>query len=231
MGIIPTKKIERLEFFETHLSPWTTNATALGLTNTQMTALSVAVGNARTAWQTAQAARDASKAATAEFNDSLSGAGKLVAEAIELIRNKAESTNDPSVYNLAQIPQPATPGTIPPPGTPTDFKISLEQGGALGLSWKCPNPEGSVGTIYEVRRQQQGGPSNVWTFAGASGIKEFLDETLPSTWASSGVNYQITAVRSTSRGVPSIFNVRFGVSGGGGFTVTAVTPEGVKLAA
>ena len=67
--------------------------------------------------------------------------------------------------------------------------------------------------------------------AALTGTREFLDTTLPSSMAATGVNYQITAVRSTSRGVPSIFNVRFGVSGGGGFTVTAVTPEGVKLAA
>jgi hypothetical protein len=230
MGIIPTKKIERLEFFEQHVEPWTSNAAILGLSPTAMTALAAAVGNARTAWNSAQAARLASKAATNEFNDTLSGAGKLVAEAIELIRNKAESTNDPSLYNIALIPPPATPSTIPPPGSPFDFKITLEQGGALGLKWKCNNPEGSVGTIYEVRRQAQGSPADQWTFAGATGTREFLDTTLPSSMAASGVNYQITAVRSTARGVPSIFNVRFGVSGGGGFTVTAVTPE-VKLAA
>lgn len=231
MGIIPTKKIERLEFFEQHVEPWTSNAAILGLSPTAMTALAAAVGNARTAWNSAQAARLASKAATNEFNDNLSATGKLVAEAIELIRNKAESTNDPSLYNIALIPPPATPSTIPPPGSPFDFKITLEQGGALGLKWKCNNPEGSVGTIYEVRRQAQGAPADQWTFAGATGTREFLDTTLPSSMAATGVNYQITAVRSTARGVPSIFNVRFGVSGGGGgFTVTAVSPE-VKLAA
>lgn len=230
MGIIPRKKIERLEFFEQHVEPWTSNAAVLGLAPAAMTALAAAVGNARTAWNSAQAARLASKAATNEFDDNLSATGKLVAEAIELIRNKAESTNDPSLYNIALIPPPATPGTLPPPGSPYLFKVSLEQDGVLGLTWKCDNPEGSVGTIYEVRRQPQGAPAGQWTFVGASGTKDFLDATLPSSYAASGVNYQITAVRSTSRGVPSSFNVRFGVSGGGGFTVTAVSPE-VKLAA
>lgn len=231
MGILPRKKIERLEFFEQHVEPWTSNAAILGLSPAAMTALAAAVGNARTAWNAAQAARLASKAATNEFDDTLSASGKLVAEAIELIRNKAESTNDPSIYNIALIPPPATPSTLPPPGSPFDFKINLEQGGALGLKWKCNNPENASGTIYEVRRQAQGSPADQWTFAGATGTREFLDTTLPSSMAATGVNYQITAVRSTSRGVPSIFNVRFGVSGGGGFTVTAVTPEGVKLAA
>lgn len=232
MGLIPQRNLERLDFFEQHLTPWTSHATTLGLSSAQMTAMAVAVGNARTAWTDAVNARAASKDATQNFNQMMSDAHKLVSAAIELIRNKAESTNDPSIWTLASLPAPTPPSEVPPPGTPFDFKISLEQGGALGLKWKCNNPEGSGGTIYEVRRQQQGGPSDVWTFAGASGIKEFLDTTLPSTWAGTGVNYQITAVRSTSRGVPSIFNVRFGVSGGGGgFSVTAVTPEGVKLAA
>lgn len=231
MGLIPQRNLERLDFFEQHLAPWTANATTLGLTTAQMTAMSVAVGNARTAWTDAVNARAASKDATQNFNQMMSDAHKRVVEAIELIRNKAESTNDPSIWTLASLPAPTPPSAVPPPGTPFDFKISLEQGGALGLKWKCNNPEGSVGTIYEVRRQAQGSPADQWTFAGATGTREFLDTTLPSSMAATGVNYQITAVRSTGRGVPSIFNVRFGVSGGGGFTVTQVTGEGVKLAA
>lgn len=231
MSLIPQRNIDKLEFFEQHLEPWTTNATALGLSSGQMTAISTAVANARSSWNTALAARLASKAATQDFNQNLSAAHKLVAEAIELIRNKAQSTNDPSIWTLASLPAPVPAGSVPPPGSPFDFRITLEQGGALGLSWKCNNPPGSVGTIYEVRRQAQGSPANEWTFAGASGTRNFLDETLPSSLAAVGVNYQVTGVRSTARGVPAIFNVRFGVGGAGGqgFTVTQVSP--VQLAA
>jgi hypothetical protein len=72
-------------------------------------------------------------------------------------------------------------------------------------------------------------------FVGASGVKSFVDDTLPS--GASPVTYQITAVRSTARGNPAQFVVNFGV-GGGGFAVTSVTPvsgegdgAGVKIAA
>lgn len=116
---------------------------------------------------------------------------------------------------------PATPGTLPPPGTPFDFTVSLMQSGALELKWKCNNPEGTSGTIYEVRR--------AGTFVGATGVRTFVDETLPGT---SPVMYQVTAIRSTSRGNPAQFTVTFG-TGGGGFAITGVSGENttVKMAA
>lgn len=231
MGIVPSNRTARLAFYETHVTPWTDNATALGLTALQMNDLSVAVGNARQALTDALAAREASKAATENFYQMIAAAHKLGSGAIELIRYRAESTNDPSLWVLAQLPAPTPPSAVPPPGSPFDFRITLEQGGALGLSWKCNNPEGSVGTIYEVRRQAQGSGANDWSFVGASGVKNFLDTTLPSSLAATGINYQVVGVRSTARGVPSIFNVRFGVGGGGGFTVTQTAPTEVKLAA
>ena len=51
---------------------------------------------------------------------------------------------------------------------------------------------------------------------------------------SSPATYQVTAVRSTSRGNPSQFTVSFGSGGPGaiGMTITSVTEDGpVKLAA
>lgn len=229
VGIVPSNRLQRLEFYEQHIEGWITNATALGLAGPAMTALGVAIANARSAYSASLAARLASKAATQAFYEELAAAHKLGSEAIELIKNKAQSTNDPSIYTLAQLPSPASPGSVPPPGTPFDFRITLQQGGALGLSWKCNNPAGAVGTIYEVRRQAMGAPANEWTFAGATGTREFLDETLPSTFAATGVNYEIRGRRSTSVGVPAIFGVRFGIAGGGGgaggvFTIQSITP-------
>jgi hypothetical protein len=81
-------------------------------------------------------------------------------------------------------------------------------------------------------RRIGGGGASAFTFVGASGVKSFTDDTLVS--GASPVTYQITAVRSTSRGNPAQFTVNFGVGGGGGFAVTSVTeetPVGVKMAA
>jgi len=156
------------------------------------------------------------------------GAG---ADMIQTIKTYAQTTNNPNVYVLAQIPPPAQGGTTPPPGTPFDFTVGLLQDGSLQLKWKCSNPSGTVGTIYEVKRQIGGG---AFEFVGATGVKTFTDDTLTGA---SPVTYQITAVLSTARGNPAQFVVNFGV-GGGGLTVASVvsTPESssggdIKMAA
>ena len=89
-------------------------------------------------------------------------------------------------------------------------------GGALQINWKCTNPPGTNGVVYEVRRRLGLGE---YTFIGAVGTKKFIDNTLPI--GSSNVSYQVTGTRGNLRGVSSSFNVTFGV-GGGGLTIASV---------
>ncbi len=233
MGVVPDTRIGKIEFYEAHIQPWNTNATSIGLTAAQVTALSTLTTQARAAFNAAEAARQAAKAATQAFYDKVralhSGPG-AGADMISAIKTFAETKNDPNVYVLAQIPAPSQPGTTPPPGTPFEFAVGLLQSGALGLKWKCNNPSGTVGTLYEVRRRIGAGQAAPFTFVGASGTKSFTDETLPS--GSSPVTYQVTAVRSTSRGNPAQFTVNFGIGGGGGFVIASVNEPGTgRLAA
>lgn len=243
MGVVPDTRLGKIEFYEAHAlpgGPWATNAAAIGLTTAQVAALGTLTTQARAAFNAAEAARQAAKAATQNFYDKVRamhngpGAGS---DMIQAIRNWAESKNDPNVYTLAQIPPPATPGVTPPPGTPFDFTVGLLQNGALELKWKCNNPSGTQGTIYEVKRRIGGGASGPFTFVGASGVKTFTDDTVPAGGGGGSVTYQITAVRSTQRGNPAQFTVHFGVGGGGaGLTIESVTAESgaggpVKLAA
>lgn len=234
MGVVPDSRLGKIEFYEAHIAPWTSNAAAIGLTPAAVTALGTLTTQARAAFNAAEAARQAAKAATQNFYDKVRamhngpGAG---ADMIQTIRNHAETKNDPNVYVLAQIPPPATPGTTPPPGTPFDFTVGLLQNGALELRWKCNNPSGTVGTIYEVKRRTGG--SGAFGYVGSSGVKNFTDDTVPA--GSPSVTFQITAVRSTQRGNPAQFTVNFGV-GGPGLTIESVTTESgaggpVKLAA
>lgn len=229
MGVVPDSRLGKIEFYEAHITPWTTNAAAIGLTPASVTALGTLTTNARKAFDAAEAARQAAKSATQAYYDAVRamhngpGAG---ADMIDTIRNKAQSTNNPAVYTLAQIPPPATPGTTPPPGTPFGFTVGLLQDGSLELKWKCNNPSGTQGTIYEVKRQIGGG---AFSFIGASGVKTFTDDTLSS--GSTPATYQITAVRSTARGNPAQFTVNFG-TGGPGLTIASVTEGGsIKMAA
>lgn len=104
--------------------------------------------------------------------------------------------------------------------------MSLLQNGALELKWKCNNPSGTQGTIYEVKRQIGTGPL---VFFGASGVKSFTDDTLPA--GSTPSTYQITAIRSTARGNPAQFTVNFGI-GGSGLTIASIEESSpVKMAA
>lgn len=237
MGVVPDTRLGKIEFYEAHAlagGPWATNAAAIGLTPAAVTALGTLTTQARAAFNAAEAARQAAKAATQNFYDKVRdmhngpGAG---ADMIQTIRTWAESKNDPNVYTLAQIPPPATPGTTPPPGTPFDFTVGLLQSGALELRWKCNNPSGTQGTVYEIKRRTGG--SGPFGYVGSSGVKNFTDDTVVA--GSPSVTYQITAVRSTRRGSPAQFTVNFGV-GGPGLTIESVTTENgtggpVKLAA
>ncbi len=232
MGVVPDTRIGKIEFYEAHVAPWTANAAAIGLDAADVANLATLTSDARDAYNAAEAARLAARAATLAFYDAVramhSGAG-AGQDMIDTIRNHARVKNDSNVYVLAQIPAPATPGVTPPPGTPFDLRIGLLQTGALELKWKCNNPAGTQGTIYEVRRQIGGaGGGAGFTFIGASGSRGFTDDTLPT--GSAPIVYQITAVRSTARGNPAQFIVNFGTAGPG-ITVTDVTGREVKMAA
>ncbi|HYE62648.1 MAG TPA: hypothetical protein VD997_11690 [Phycisphaerales bacterium] len=225
-GVVPNDRRQKVVFYNAHTNAWSANATAIGITSTRATAFAALVQDAIQAMNEADELREASKVATANFYKAVSTMGSEGAAIIATIRAFAESTNNEAVYGMAMLPVPG-PGTpVPPPGTPSDYRVELLQDGSIVLKWKCQNPAGASGTIYEVRRRPiAGGP---WTFIGATGTKSFSDDTLPS--GSGGVTYQITAVRSTRRGNPGQFNVNFGVGGGGGIVAT-VTETTAKLAA
>ncbi|MGD9791308.1 MAG: hypothetical protein AB7Q00_09730 [Phycisphaerales bacterium] len=217
MSLFPDSRIGKIEFYEAHIGPWTASAAQIGLDPSAVAALATLVGEARDAYDAAQSAREASKAATTAFHNAVkamhSGAG-AGSDMIDTIRNYAQSKNNPNVYVLAQIPAPATPGTIPPPGKAYEFEVGLLENGALTLRWKCDNPSGSSGTLYEVRRVIGDPNVGMWALIGSSGKRSFVDDTLPQGSASSPVTYQIRAVRSTSFGEPAQFTVTFGVASG-----------------
>lgn len=209
MRTTPDTRIGKIEFYEAHLSPWAAAGGAIGLSIGSITAQAARVAAARAAYDAHIAAEAAARAATAAFTEAVRamhadpGAG---ADMIAAIRTHAQATDDPEVYTLAQIPPPKTPATMPPPGTPTAFGVELLADGAVALSWKCKNPRGAEGTVYEVLRRVGGG---AFAFVGLSGAKSFTDAAIPA--GTGEVTYQVTAVRSTTRGSPARFTVRFGV--------------------
>ena len=65
----------------------------------------------------------------------------------------------------------------------------------------------------EVLRSADDMPGSAMQYLGATGSKSFVDDTIPA--GAKGLRYQVTALRSTRRGAPARFGVRFGGSEGG----------------
>jgi hypothetical protein len=223
MPLLPENHADRIAFFTSRTALWNTNATVIGTTTTQVTAVTTAATAASAALAAQILAQNTAKSATEtllEAMATLTNAGNIV---IEQVRTKARTAGD-SVYPLANIPVPATPSPVGPPGTPTDLKVALNPDGSLELKWKCPNPAGSHGTLYHVFRSTTGETAD-YQFVGGAGERKFIDSTFPS--GASILYYKIQAVRTTAMGVAGEFLVRFG-TGSSGITVTAIAP---KLAA
>ncbi len=211
MGIVPDPKLEKIQFYETHIPPWTANAAAIGLDLPDIANLTTLTDTARAAYDAHAAAQTASRAATQTFYAAVSAmhsGPNAGSDMIDTIKNFAQSTDDPNVYGLAQIPPPAPPGTVGPPGTPYAFRVALLGNGAVELTWKCDNPPAAAGTVYEIRRSDNNGPM---TFVDTAGKRKFTDNPIPG--AVGPLTYEITAIRSTLRGNPAEFNVRLGASG------------------
>lgn len=224
MSLVPDDIVGKISFFQSKNTPWAANAVAIGTTTTAVTALATKVTTAQTKLAAQVAAYEAAKNATADLHAAVRDMANSGADIIKQIRAKAAT--DGSVYYLAQIPPPATPAPVGAPGTPTDFKATLNPDGSLKLTWKCPNPSNSQGTIYQLSRRT--GSTGSFTAIGGSGTRSFIDATVPAGVAS--VTYQITAVRSTAIGVTGQFIVTFGVESGSG-EMTASVVSAPKLAA
>lgn len=226
MSVVPADITARIQFSEAHDVPWTDHAAQIGVSTAEVAALAARTVAARAALAEQQAIQNAAMAATLRLRLAMAGMAQAGSDIIKKIRAKA-ATDGEGVYSLASIPAPARPSPLPPPGLPTGFTFTLNQVGTLTLKWRCRNPRGAQGTIYQVSRQVDA--TGAFTFIGVSGIRRFVDETLPSGAAS--VTYEIVAIRSTTRGNPGRFIVNFGVGGAGEMTASTAEMVSPKLAA
>ena len=102
----------KIEFYESHLLPWTTNVLAIGITASSISDLATLTSEARTAYDGHVSATAAARAATADFYDKVAamhGGAGAGSDMIATIRAFAQSSGDANVYVLAQIPPPAIP--------------------------------------------------------------------------------------------------------------------------
>lgn len=226
MGTFPSRRDEFLNWCSAHDPVWTANAATIGMTTAQATAFNKAVEDLQEAVLDQEKAKQMQKAATVTTNNMEAILRTLASENVQRIRTFAESTNNQTVYTIAQVPAVQPPSPVGPPGTPTNFTVGLDPQGAIVVKFKCVNPVSS-GTTYLVRRKLP--TQGSFAFFTVVGKKTFTDDTLPSGIAQA--EYSVQAQRGDSSGVASAtLVVKFG-TGGDGVSFTVSENTGVKLAA
>lgn len=239
MSILPNTKSGLLDFCAAHVKTWGGQPTQIGLTAGEVDVLETAVESATATAANVVETRNEAKAATLADDQASQNMRAIAGALIAKIKATADVTNNPNIYVLAQIPEPAVPGPALPPQQPVNIKPILEPTGGLTIKWKTGPNEGAV--TYNIYRKLPTQTTPTFTQIGtASGrTKKFTDSNLP--FGSSGVQYFIQGWRGASGGMPSeMLTVNFGtidgdgVGGGGaagfGYTLTAMK-EPVKLAA
>jgi hypothetical protein len=227
MSVVPKTQLEKIQWAETHAPIWIANQASIGTSVAEAAAFETKTEAARAALTAAENARDAAKNATLDLQTAIAAMDVAAQGIIKQIRAKAETTNNPGVYALGSIPAPATPAPQGPPGTPNELAAELDGDGSLILTWKCANPVGTQGTIYQVWRSTTGSTGE-FTYIGGVGEKKFVDASVPA--GATSVCYKIQAVRSRAVGMWATFNVLFGTNEGGAM-MASVGETSPKMAA
>lgn len=191
MSVTPQRLLERLEFFEQRAPGWVTNAATIGLTTEQATQLQNLVTGTRTAYDDAQAARNAAKSATVNQDAAFDAMDTFGAQMIKIIRAFGIATDDPSVFATAQIPEPKQPEPRAPVN-PSNVAFSLENNGALEVRW-----DGTIvpGTSFLVDRQIWAGTGQPTAFVRVATVSErrFVDTDIPTGTATA--TYRVSALK------------------------------------
>jgi hypothetical protein len=221
--VFPSKNAELPAVTADLLTIWTPTPEDFGLDAARVAAIKSANDAAAAALTDLVAKRAAAEVATATFNDLCADVRTLGNAAVRTIDGFAIASGNPTaVWNAAGIPAPKTPSTLPPPGQPGSITASLNSLGELTLKWKCTNPRGVNGVVYQVLRGLNGAAPTPFDYTGE---KTFVDATVPT--GTTTVTYIIRARRGSSQGTPSSdFTVRFGVGGGGLVIAETFTSDG-----
>src|SRR4051812_32700914 len=130
MGLMPQSLVGKIQFCESHLADWAAHATQIGSSAPEITALQTKTEAARAALTAQETAQETARTKTAALRDAVNLMAIATADLIKKVRAKA-ATDGNTIYQLANIPAPATPSPKPAPGQPTDLKVVLTAIGAL----------------------------------------------------------------------------------------------------
>lgn len=214
---LPKNPGDALEWILNRADRWQAHAAELGLSEQAAADMLALAETARAARLNAQRQRAIARGATEAWNaaigEAMDAAGAIVSTVKATAQTEEQSGGPPAggrVYTLALLSPPSPRRRLGPrPGTPTRLDARLLGSGALGLAFRCEHPPGARGVVYEIYRQDA--PERPFEFLATTGVKRFVDRTIPPGTAR--VVYQIIATRAgggrASRGDPAVFPVPF----------------------
>ena len=210
MRLVPKDITGAIQFFQTHGQTWAQDPGGIGTTPEYVAELQARLEAARAALREQQQLQNAARSATLRLRLAMEAVKQTGTAIIHQVRAKALSGGE-AIYPKAALPLPRKGSPIGAPGTPYSLKTTLLPMGELVLRWKCDNPRGSVGTMYQVWRSVlgEGGAMGPWAFVGAVGEKSIRDQSVPA--GASMLLYRIKAMRSKKTGREAMFPVRLGV--------------------
>lgn len=207
MTIVPTSRYDAIDWLGAHLAIWGADPTAIGLTPEILANLTALHSDAQAAELEAIEANNTKLAASASFRTKADTMRDATVAAVQTVKAFAQTSNDPTVYQLAQIPEPVGPSPADPPEVPSQLAARFINGGRLDLSWKGKGPQG---TFYNVLRRLS--DADPYVSIGTTTGKSFLDETLPG--GTSRVEYQVVAQQTTNKVYGPEYIVRLGSGNG-----------------
>jgi len=193
-----TPRADFLQWCEAHAPVFAKQNVDIGLSPEQAGEFESLAKKAAEALLAQTVAQQAAAVATQRVRQAFAALDEGAADAVRNIRAFAQTSAAPeSVYNRAEIASPARRSPLPPPARPRQLAITLEAAtGALTISWKARQPRGSGGATYFVRRRLPGAAE--FAFIGATGIKTFVDTTVPA--GAERVEYTVQAQRGNRSG-------------------------------
>ena len=188
--VLPNSRAEMIDWFIERIAYWNKDPASIGLTAAQVADLANRLSAAESDLETATTARIDSKQATLNYYTTSDDLRNFGGDLIKTIRTFAETNDDPSVFALAEIPEPSPPTPAGPPEQPTELSAKILLPFGLGLAWK-----GSVaqGAYFGIWRRIDG--ESDYTLIATSKDKNYDDQTLPAGTAT--VSYYISAHRDS----------------------------------
>src|SRR5690606_19205293 len=125
--------------------------TLYGLVEAQATAYAALDAAFETAYLAATDPETRTKAKVQAKNDAKIALKLMASDLSKIIGGTATVTNEQRLdlgLSVRDLPSP-----VPPPGICSNFTVTLNADGTLFLKWKCQNPPGAHGTIYQVWRR------------------------------------------------------------------------------